>query len=96
MKQFIKKSNFNTSQEKMDKLMLSFHDFVLEYKENPKNQDFVYKVLKKEDDVLINALMLFQKDIDIDKIITLQNYKSYIRQDIDLNSQELYFYDEFQ
>ena len=71
MKQFIKKSNFNTSQEKMDKLMLSFHDFVLEYKENPKNQDFVYKVLKKEDDILIYTLMLFQKDNDIDRIISL-------------------------
>ena len=44
MKQFIKKSNLNTSQEKIDKLILSFHDFVLEYKENPKNQDFIYKV----------------------------------------------------
>ena len=31
-----KKSNLNTSQEKKDKLMLSFHDFVLEYKENQK------------------------------------------------------------
>ena len=40
--------------------------------------------------------MLFQKDIDVDKIISLQNYKSYIRQDYDLKFQELYFYDEFQ
>ena len=84
MKQFIKKSNFNTSQEKMDKLMLSFHDFVLEYKENPKSKDFIYKVLKQEDDILIDALILFQKDIDIDKIISLENYKPYIRQDYDL------------
>lgn len=28
--------------------------------------------------------MLFQEDIDVDKIISLQNYKSYIRQDHDL------------
>ena len=60
-----KKSNLNTSQEKIDKLMLSFHDFVLEYKAKPNNQDFIYKVLKREDDILIYALMLFQKDIDI-------------------------------
>ena len=40
--------------------------------------------------------MLLQKDIDIDKIISLQNSKSYIRQDYDLKFQELYFYDEFQ
>ena len=39
-----KKSNLNTSQEEKDKLMLSFHDFVLEYKENPKNKNFIYKV----------------------------------------------------
>ena len=45
--------------------MLSFHDFVLEYKAKPNNQDFIYKVLKREDDILIYALMLFQKDIDI-------------------------------
>ena len=32
-----KKSNLNTSQEKIDKLMLSFHDFVLEYKAKPNN-----------------------------------------------------------
>ena len=91
-----KKSNLNTSQEEKDKLMLSFHDFVLEYKENPKNKEFIYKVLKKNDDILIYAIMLFQKDIDIDKIISLQNYKSYIRQDYDLKFQELYFYDELQ
>ena len=29
--------------------MLSFHDFVVEYKENPKNKDLIYKLLKKED-----------------------------------------------
>ena len=40
--------------------------------------------------------MLFQKDSDFEKIISLQNYKSYIRQDYDLKFQELYFYDEFQ
>ena len=40
--------------------------------------------------------MLFQKDSDFEKIISLQNYKSYIRQDIDLKYQELYFHDEFQ
>ena len=40
--------------------------------------------------------MSFQKVIDFEKIISLQNYKSYIRQDIDLKYQELYFYDEFQ
>ena len=39
--------------------------------------------------------MLFQKVNDINKIISLQNCKSYIRQDIDLSYQELYFYDEF-
>ena len=83
-----------SSQEKIDKLILSFHDFVLEYKENPKNKDFIYKVLKTEDDILIYALMLFQKYIDIDKIISLKNYKSYIRQDYDLKFQELYFYDD--
>ena len=32
--------------------------------------------------------MLSQKDIDIDKIISLQNYKSYIRQYYDLKFQE--------
>ena len=36
------------------------------------------------------------KYIDIDKIISLQHYKSYIRQDHDLKYQEIYFYDEFQ
>ena len=76
--------------------MLSFHDFVLEYKENPKNKEFIHKVLKKNDDILIYAIMLFQKDIDIDKIISLQNYKSYIRQDIDLKYQELFIYDDVQ
>ena len=40
--------------------------------------------------------MLFQKYIDIDKIISLKNYKSYIRQYYDLKFHELYFYDEFQ
>ena len=64
----------NTSREKIDKLMLLFHDFVVEYKENPKNNDVIHKVLKKEDDILIYALMLFQKDNDIDKISSLQNY----------------------
>ena len=54
--------------------MLLFHDFVVEYKENPKNNDAIHKVLKKEDDILIYALMLFQKDNDIDKISSLQNY----------------------
>ena len=64
--------------------MLSIHDFVVEYKENPKNQDFIYKVFKQKEDILIYTLMLLQKDNDIDKIISLQNYKSYIRQDHDL------------
>ena len=36
-------TNLNTSQEKIDKLMLSFHDFVVEYKENPKNKDLFMK-----------------------------------------------------
>ena len=40
--------------------------------------------------------MLFQNVNDFKKAISLQNYKSYIRQDIDLNYEELYFYDEFQ
>ena len=40
--------------------------------------------------------MLFQKDNYVGKIISLQNYKSYIRQDYDLNYQDLYSYDEFQ
>ena len=75
--------------------MLSFHDFMAEYNENPKNKDVIYKVLKKEDDILIYALMLFQKDNDIDKISSLQKYKSYIRQDHDLKFKELYFYDKF-
>ena len=64
-------TNLNTSQEKIDKFMLSFQDFVVEYKENSKNKDFIYKVLKKEDDILIYTLMLFQKDNDIDRIISL-------------------------
>ena len=42
------------------------------------------KFKKIEDDILIYTLMLFQKDINIDKIISLENYKSYIRQDYDL------------
>ena len=32
--------------------------------------------------------MLFQKVIDFEKIISLQNYKSYILQDIDLKKKE--------
>ena len=71
--------------------MLSFNDFVLEYKENLKNKDFIYKVIKKEDDIPIYTHMLFKKDNDIDKIISLQNYKSYSRQDYDLKFQELNF-----
>ena len=47
-----KKLNMNTSQENIDKLMESFHEFVLEYKGNPKNKDFIYDVLKIEDDIL--------------------------------------------
>ena len=54
--------------------MLSFHDFVVEYKKNSKNNDVIHKVLKKEDDILIYAFMLFQKDNNIDKIRSLQNY----------------------
>ena len=69
---------------------------MFEYKVNPKNNDFIYNVLKGEDGILLYVLMLFQKVNDINKIISLQHYKSYIRQDIDLNYQELQFYDEFQ
>ena len=64
---------------------------MLEYKGNPKNKHFIYNVLKGEDDNLIYVFMLFQKVNDINKIISLQNCKSYIRQDIDLSYQELYF-----
>ena len=51
----------NTSQENIDKLMESFHEFVLEYKGNPKHMDFIYEVLRGEDDIFIYTLMLFQK-----------------------------------
>ena len=73
--------------------MASFHEFVFEYKGNPKSKDFIYDVLRGEDEILIYNLMLFQKDSDFEKIISLQNYKSYIRQDIDLKYQEFHFYD---
>ena len=35
--------------------------------------------------------MLFQKDNDFEKIMSLPNYESYIRQDVDLKYQELFF-----
>ena len=65
--------------------MESFHEFMLKYKGNPKNKDFIYNVLKEADESFINALIFSQNFNDINKIISIQNYKSYIRQDIDLN-----------
>ena len=61
----------NTSQDHIDNLMESFHEFVLEYKCNPKNKDFIYNALKGEDDFLIYTLMLFQKVNDINKCLCL-------------------------
>ena len=84
----------NTRQENIDKLMESFYEFVLDYKGNPKNKDFIHDLLRGEDKIFIYTLF-FQKDNDSEEIISLQNYKSYIRQDIDLKYQGM-FYDEFQ
>ena len=38
--------------------MASFHEFVFEYKGNPKSKDFIYDVLRGEDEILIYNLML--------------------------------------
>ena len=62
----------NTSQEKIDKLIESFHEFVLDYRGNLKNKESIYNVLKGEDDILRYALVLFQKVNDINKIISPQ------------------------
>ena len=52
----------NTSQENIDKLMESFHKFLLDYKGNQKNKDFINDLLKGEDEIVIYTLILFQKD----------------------------------
>ena len=59
----------NTSQENMDKLMESFHEFMLEYKGNPKIRILVFDVLRREDYILIYTLMLFQNVNDFKKAI---------------------------
>ena len=59
--------------------MISFHEFVLDYKSNLKNKDFINNILGGEDEILIYILMLFQKDNIMGKIISLKKYKSYIR-----------------
>ena len=55
-----KKLGMNASKENIDKLIESFHEFVLEYKGNPKNKDFINYQLRGEDESLVNTLMLFQ------------------------------------
>ena len=65
-------------------------NWCLSIKAIPKRK-ILFIIYLKKNDILIYALILFQKKNDIDKIISLQNYKSFIQQDIDLNYQELYF-----
>ena len=62
-----KKLDMNTSQENIDKLMESFHEFMLDYKGNPKNKDFINDLLRGEDEIPIYTLMLFQKDNGLKK-----------------------------
>ena len=54
-----KQLDMNTSQKNINKLMESFHEFVLEYKGNPKGKDFINDELRGEDKSLIYTLMLF-------------------------------------